>query len=512
MSTEQKFNAYRSRYMQTTPQTLSAKASDYASGKRRPSVPDNLLSRPHTYRPSRLNYSSTRVPEDSPQMDQGSFGQERADGDSVVSTVQSAVWDEMQEMKSHVQRVEPNWRFPSGGGASSGSVERPRTATTTITTISSSPKLPMKSIGMSPTSSSSRGVAEAANIHPLLHQSLARCKPLVGPALHRALESAASDALDMAVWSRTTGPQGSIYSSASAINGVTGDRQLRRKADNLCRNLTELCIALIEVKQETPDRASTSFNQRRESRDVSSAMSMTPSETLPKPYSRHASLEPEEVRATPSRALDRVEARRASYNLNTPPASSPRDSTHSSATQRQTQPVSANTSPQVASLLRSGTSLLRSRRLPTEVDDDQPTLRAPSRAVTEIGTVRKRSDRLSSGFGLSRIQDQGHATQHLLPLPHSSAIRRVTGGSSDQPTTPGLVRGAARRYLDREKTLNTLSVDSATDEEKKMKRRSWGLYAGSSGASSTGGRSLTLGRGNNLNKGARTSLIAGGGD
>src|SRR6195952_2176012 len=83
LSTEQKFNAYRSRYMQSSPQTPSvvSRTSEFTSyGSRRPSIPENLATRPHTYRPSRLNYTASRAAEYSPQTDRGSFQQDsRAD-------------------------------------------------------------------------------------------------------------------------------------------------------------------------------------------------------------------------------------------------------------------------------------------------------------------------------------------------------------------------------------------------------------------------------------------------
>jgi hypothetical protein len=522
LSTEQKFNAYRSRYMaSTTPyaSSVASKSSDTPQSQRRASTSETPgASRLHSYRPSRLNYASMRSPEYSPQTDSRNDG-----ADSAVSTVQSAVWDEMQELKSHVQRIEHSRRFPSSGGAgSNGSGERPRTATTTVTTISSSPKLPMKA-AMS-TTDSNLAPSDVANLHPLLHSALARCKPVLNPALFRALDSATSDALDMAAWSRTTGPQGSIYSSASAMNGVTGDRQLRRKADNLCRNLTDLCVTLYENHDDLPSPPGPTIAQRRQSRDVTPSMVESPIQALSRPYSRQVSVEPEDLRPATSRALDRVEARRTSLMSNPSPAQSPREATYTAASNRNSHPTGLKSSPHPAStMLRSGTSLLRSRRAATEEEDDD-LARPISRAATEVGpSLRKRTDRLSTT--MSRAPDRQYTSNYPLPNPNPNphhGFRRANAAPSSSdasPTTPSLLRGTARRLFersDRDRDHSSLQVPSddgggsvgAGEGEMKKKRRSFGLYAGSSGNNTTG-RGLGLGRTSSLGQ-KRASLTAGG--
>jgi hypothetical protein len=508
MTTEQKLNAYRARYAGTGTASVVSRTSDATSvSQRRASATEQLV---RQHRPSKLGQITPQGSDRSPKTNRRSYQNDpKTDAADSVSTAQSAVWDEMPELKSHVYRMEHGRAFHlSGGAGSNGSQERPRTATTTVTTISSSPKLPM---GMkSGLISDSKLAQEAATIHPLLHQSLARCKPLINPNLYRSLERAASDALEMAVWARTSGPNGSIYSSASAINGVSGDRQLRRKADNLCRNITELCISLSEDNEQPNQRVSTSsFGHRRESRDYSSP-APTAAESIPKPYSRHMSLEPEEPRSAPSRALERVEARRVSLMSTSTPASSPRElagPTFPSASQRgsylelpKSSPITPSTS-----LLRSGTSLLRSRRAAAEDEEENRSTRPVSRAATEVGlSMRKRNDRISTGLTLGRIADQDYVPQHSLP--QSNVLRRVTGGSlQTQPTTPAAGFRSTSRFLGERLAPPS---DNPEDDEKKAKRRSFGLYQ-SSPASGSASRSLGLSRVASLNK-KRASLTAGG--
>jgi hypothetical protein len=512
MNAEQKLSAYRTRYMASAAPSVVSRVSDSASAtyaQRRASATDFGANR-QSQRLSRLGQPSPREPEYQSNFRRTSFQQDpRADGDSVVSTVQSAVWDEMPDPKSHLHRLDQSRTFQSSGGTgSNGSGERPRTATTTVTTVSSSPKVALGSnLGIA--NDSKLGGPEASNIHPLLHQSLDRCKPLLNPTLYRALSNAASDALEMAVSSHG-GANNSIYAN-SATGGIASDRQLRRRADNLCRNLTDLCIALIESTPESANRASAIAN-RRQSRELSAPPQIPEARSV---YSRQTSVEPgeRERRPTPSRALERVEARRASLMSTSTPGGSPRES--SFPAQRTAQLLDAPKSSPLApstlapstpshlapSMLRSGTSMLRSHRIAaTEEDDDS--LRPPSRATTEIGTLRKRSGRLS--VGLPRA-DFSYTSQH--PLPQSSALRRVTGGTMSSPLAPPSASSASRvasrqYYGDR---LQPPPLDTTEEDEKKTKRRSFGLYTGSAGRSTLG-----LSRVGSLNK-KRASLTAGAG-
>lgn len=493
-STEQRFNAYRSRYM-TTP---SQPSSSYNSG-RRPSASDALSSigRPSNYRPSRLNNSSLR--EFDSVSNTGSRRGSHVDmAESVVSVAPSTVWDELHELKSRIHKIELAEQPSSGGTMSNGSGERPRTATTTVTTMSSSPKHPFKSGSRT---ESSIGGPGAVNIHPLLHQSLARCKTVLNPGLYRSLEAAASDALETAVMAGSGGSSGSIYGHGSVINGGAIDRQLRRKADNVCRNLTDLCIALCEGKLDLPPpntiQPAASLARRRDSQDMPSPQ--TNNDSMVRTFSRAGSLEPEPVEqaraAAPSRALDRIASRRVSMMSATGGDSgnnSPREAPESS--QRGSPFLSGNAeatpSPQqISKPPRSGTSLLRIRRRETEKqaeleeEEDDPTLRAPSRANTEINSARRRSFRLSPAFSGSREYTSQHPLPGSSPMTQPSpSLRRLNGSSlkTDAPRSPSngssLLRQTSRQIVERERAGDSDATEEEVANARKLKRRSLGLY------------------------------------
>ena len=155
----------------------------------------------------------------------------------------------------------------SAAAVSSEINDRPRTATTAPTTIDSSPKHEKPnssekkiehdpepepepaSATIEPPLEYVVGGPHAANIHPTLHSALAKAKPLLNGSLYRTLEATAADALQLAAMTGSAGPQGTALTAAAIINGVTvSDRHVRRKADTMCRNLTDLVLALCEGK------------------------------------------------------------------------------------------------------------------------------------------------------------------------------------------------------------------------------------------------------------------------
>ncbi|KAI5804327.1 hypothetical protein EDC01DRAFT_627189 [Geopyxis carbonaria] len=160
-----------------------------------------------------------------------------ADSASTVSTTAaSSVWDELDDLKSRIRRLEITGRMPASGAgaASNSSGDRPRTATTTVTTVSSSPR--RGETGVSPTTSTFTGAPSMS--HPLLNAALSKAKPMIAPEIFKHLELASKDALSLA---DTVGA-----ASTGASSSVGTDRLARRKVDSMCRSLTELCIALTE--------------------------------------------------------------------------------------------------------------------------------------------------------------------------------------------------------------------------------------------------------------------------
>ncbi len=116
-------------------------------GRRRPSITESTASAPRssTYRQSNLSYGRTYNP--SPLVQQASHhgeglhGQEGTES-SASTAAPSTVWDELDDIKSRIHRLELTGKIPATSGAAMSRVsdERPPTATTTVTTISTSPK------------------------------------------------------------------------------------------------------------------------------------------------------------------------------------------------------------------------------------------------------------------------------------------------------------------------------------------------------------------------------------
>jgi hypothetical protein len=458
--------------------------------------------------------------------------------ESVVSGAQSTVWDELQDLKSRIQKMEHYEKMVSGG--SSGSNERPKTATTTttpLTTMSSSPKYQFKS-GRSPQDSVIGGPA-AMNAYPVLHQTLARCKDGLSPAVYRALELATSDALELALLTGN-GSAGGNSAASVANGGFAGERQLKRKADNVVRNLQDLCVELCKVSPaERPDTSSRpGTSSGPPSSGLAQAASMLNRTNMTRAASRASSVEPstaatsDTARAVPSRALDRIEARRASMLGSPLPsmANSPRETTEGINRNSLHLPSSVETTPiqQISKLPRSGTSLLRSRRAGTEEPEEDASPRPVSRAATEIGVLRKRQNRLSGSYALNRTSREYTST---VPLPASSpvaastpptsaSLRRLNGTSlkAESPRSASLASALLREprramtTLEKERTpepeapSTPISGGNAEDEAggsgRRAIRRSLGLYTSSARAS------LGLGLGK---RGDRRSVAAGNG-
>ncbi|KAJ6258380.1 hypothetical protein Dda_6420 [Drechslerella dactyloides] len=190
--------------------------------------------------------------------------------DDLQSTISSGtVWDELDELKMRIKRLELTGTLPPassslsgiGSGISNSSGERPRTGTTAATTVSSSPRHQNQQIAeVPPAASSNSGAATAApmvvasangpppTIHPVLYAALAKTKTVLPEHIIKALDALANDTLNLAEAVGSTGQ--STMSINAALNSpekqLITDRQIRRKVDNVCRSLTELCIALAD--------------------------------------------------------------------------------------------------------------------------------------------------------------------------------------------------------------------------------------------------------------------------
>lgn len=229
--------------------TLSPKdfLAQFEAGKRRPSYPDALQTPPGNrngaFKPSNLHYhSSSRDNHTVTQIDTQPDAPSRYEGtDSHDSTgAATSMWDELDELKTRMKRLEMGGKIPATSGAAiaQASADRPRTANTSATTVSSSPNQPKK-----PTSSESTLLnSTSSKAYPLLREALAKVKLYASPAVYRALDATAQEALALAEMAGGSGPQGTFHSTNSILGGSSlPDRQVRRKADHI------VCTVILQI-------------------------------------------------------------------------------------------------------------------------------------------------------------------------------------------------------------------------------------------------------------------------
>lgn len=372
---------------------------------------------------------------------------------TVSTTAPSTFWDELDDLKSRIRKLELTGKLPSSSNAAMSNVfsERPPTATTTVTTLSSSPNR-FQQDSVSPEASTIKG-AEVANIHPLLHSALAKTKPLIKAKLYKSLQATASDALTLAAMLCTTDSHeqphtDSVVGSSGGIN-----KQLHSNVNNMCRSLTQLCIALAENAENEPESS--------RSRPVSKNLVLGPQRSeaalQDQRLLRAASDEPE-LRSS-SRVISRLEARRTSL-LGSSPSYGQRQSPHQAATPAQPMP------PVTSRLDRTASVLLRNRTNDGQMDS-MNSRRPPSRAATEVGQIRMSAQTRASREYTS--QHPGPNQADWSPsIPSSLPTRRnyfATGSQS--PITPNLQAGT-RRYLDF--STPPSSADSARFAEARQRR------------------------------------------
>ncbi|KAK3944655.1 hypothetical protein QBC46DRAFT_157840 [Diplogelasinospora grovesii] len=414
---------------------------------------------------------------------------------STSTAAPSTVWDELDDLKSRIHRLELTGKIPSTSGAamSRASDERPPTANTNATTMSASPK---RGSGNSATAtpadaSSTTSSQKEAQQQPILVSALSKTKSLISPEVFSAIEAAATDALALSSMMGAPGHPGPISSGASTIGlgGTVTDRQLRRKAEGICRSLTELCIALAD--EVGPTKAPPTILASCEQEPVQSPTTIKftgmssqrrPS-TLAETSSSRAPTSP--------RAPTSMEQRRTIL-LSATPLPSPRYALAPST------PMDGPIAGRKSSLLlartrRAGTEepeeqsgrrsslLLRTRRAGTEEPEENPNgrksslllrsrkgigdeedesrFRAPSRAVTEVNGLRAAASR---DYGSQQPQQQQQApnsSQDNNPLGSSALPRRrlVVPSSTlnsrlaapSATSTPPTTTVGGRRFLDR---------------------------------------------------------------
>ncbi|KAJ5038393.1 uncharacterized protein L3040_007256 [Drepanopeziza brunnea f. sp. 'multigermtubi'] len=435
---------------------ISPEQTPYSNDRR--SIPDaTQLSRP-SYRQANMSFAIPRIYNSSPlvsrttDMHGGSETPRAAEGteSTISTTAPSTVWDELEDLKSRIHRLELTGKLPSTSGAamSRASHDRPPTATT-VTTMSSSPKQRGRGNSISPVEPAAQ--PSPPEIHPLLHAALAKSKHLLSSEVYKALEAAATDALAISSMMGVSGQPGPISTSQSTTGGTSSvsDRQVRRKADSMCRSLTELCLALSEGQGQgetttpvinhpvvRPAGSATHKNELRASIESDN----TQRQLVTTDLSRASS--------TP-RALSRLEARRSSL-LATTALPSPRFNSSEAGT------------PTPTSLAGRRTSLFfRPRRAATEEpeESEEARFRAPSRATTELGRVRQSPNSQAEQSSLPvRRQYQTTSQTNNIPPPKPPVSmlggRRFLGLSTpDRDTTSVVGRLAEDRGQQRHTSM-----------------------------------------------------------
>lgn len=434
-----------------------------------------------TYHSSPLVPKSANVQADALHSSDANHAVEGTESSSSTAAP-STVWDELDDLKSRIHRLERTGKLPStsGGGMSRSSEERPRTATTNATTVSASPKR-----------SSGTGPAHAEPIivplmpresQPLLLSALSKTKDLVSPEVFSAIESAATDALALSSMIGTVGQPGPISSSASTIGGYNGsltDRQLRKKADSVCRSLTELCLALADpagqkkqpqpttlvpeqelllspasskatvatvtpqrrpsaiadmvAKASTSDRAPTSLEQKRKTMLASISL----------PTSRYATAPSTPLESTPGRKSSLLLARIRRTGTEEAEEATPQAGRRSSLLLR-----SRRTEPEETEEPREGrkTSLLLRTRKTMNEEEDESRFRVPSRAITEVNSFRTAPRDVPASATTTQAPAENSPVtlprRRLIPSAISTRFAAAVPAAS-APTTP------ARKYLER---------------------------------------------------------------
>ncbi|KAB8078264.1 hypothetical protein BDV29DRAFT_166824, partial [Aspergillus leporis] len=440
----------RSRLSQITPDV-----SPETSIERRGSLQD-----PRSYRHSTLStIRSSRQPSssDTTERPRGEPDRPRQDGteSTLSTTAPSTVWDELEDLKSRIRKLELTGKLPpsSQEAISSVSAERPRTATTTVTTVSSSPKPGRKTSTSSPDSDS---IPPTNPVHPLLQSAIAKTKAVLSKEVYTALEATATDALALStLLSTNKAPSGNV----SVVNGyLPSDRLSRRKADSVCRGLTELCLALSDEQLRRQQAASKDEDTVTQQPNGADDETLTPTT----PYRRSTTHEPEGLsRRQSTRAASRLESRRPSF-------ANPSDNTSSDngnevnrsndVTSDAKQMQSPGSSLPASRLSRLAS--LRARRLQAEDETDEhssPHGRSISRSMTDIGNQGPASrvtprQRLSQVYAASQSappplsqQDQSSRSsaqpqQSQLPQP-----RTPTASQSGIPLRRSLMTPATSR-------------------------------------------------------------------
>ncbi|KAL4980352.1 hypothetical protein BDW66DRAFT_54385 [Aspergillus desertorum] len=380
----------------------------------------------------------------------------RQDGteSTLSTTAPSTVWDELEDLKSRIKKLELTGKLPPSSQEAmfSPSGDRPRTATTTVTTMSSSPRHRRTSV-----SGASDTVTAQNPVHPLLQSALAKVRSVVNKEVYAALEATATDAMAL---SHLLGTGQTPSGNVSMVNGYgPTERQSRRKADSVCRGLTELCLALSDehgIKQQPSGDAAFRISQ---SNTVDEG-TVTPT-TLS--YRESLNQDPEENARRQSSGLrtsSRLEARRASVANHGDLYPSPGNTGQGT---KLAHLPNAPATPATASRLSRLSVSMRTKGSQEDEPYDyrNPHTRSVSRSMTDIAaasSTQKASPRQQSSFGYpaprpisdSQQPSQGRTPQGRTHTTSQSGIplrRNPMTHSHYPPATPRAnIQAGSHRY------------------------------------------------------------------
>ncbi|KAL8934115.1 MAG: hypothetical protein Q9211_005401 [Gyalolechia sp. 1 TL-2023] len=179
------------------------------------------------------HYGSSFIANGSPTVDPSRIRQSSCldDAESTISTTApSTVWDELDDLKSRIRKLELTGKLPSSSGAAvtAAANDRPHTATTTMTTTSVSPEI-RRVNAVSPEASTVKDM-DISSLHPLLHSALAKAKSWIDPKAYKALERTTCDALTLAAMTNNSTKSSSEHDAAKGTLHAI-DRRFRRNAD-----------------------------------------------------------------------------------------------------------------------------------------------------------------------------------------------------------------------------------------------------------------------------------------
>ncbi|KAL5003788.1 hypothetical protein BDV10DRAFT_3223 [Aspergillus recurvatus] len=373
----------------------------------------------------------------------------RQDGteSTLSTTAPSTVWDELEDLKSRIKKLELTGKLPpSSQEAMFSSGERPRTATTTVTTMSCSPRHRRTSV-----SGESDTVTVPNPVHPLLQSALAKVRSVVNTDVYTTLEATATDAMAL---SQLLGTGKTPSGNVSLVNGYgSAERQSRRKADSVCRSLTELCLALSD-EHHTKQQPSGDSTFRISQSNTTDEGTITPT-TLSYRKSLNDPEENARRRSSGPRAASRLEARRAS--VANPGDLYPSPENPGQGTKLAHSP-NAPATPATASRLSRLSLSMRTKRLQEDEASDyrSPHTRSVSRSMTDIAaasSTQKASPRQQSSFGYPGprpISDSQQSSQPRTPTTSQSGIplrRSLMAPSHYTPAIPRAnIQAGSRRY------------------------------------------------------------------